>query len=57
MNCKSHIKELPKKALQKIAALSRLSNYLNDSEKKLVFNSSLVIVLLFECYVPEPPTV
>ena len=39
LNCKSQIKELCKKPSQKIGALSRLSNYLNDSEKKLVFNS------------------
>ena len=34
LNCKSHIKKLCKKASQKIGALLRLSNYLNDSEKK-----------------------
>ena len=31
---KSHVKKLCKKALQKIWALSRLTNYLNDSDKK-----------------------
>ena len=30
---KSHVKNLCKKASQKIWALSRLTNYLNDSEK------------------------
>ena len=39
LNCKSHIKALCKKVSQKIGALLRLPNYLNDSEKKLVFNS------------------
>ena len=34
---KSHLKNLFKKASQKIWALSRLSNYLNDSEKKTNF--------------------
>ena len=37
LNCKSHIKELCKKASQKIGTLSRLSIYLNDSEKKKKF--------------------
>ena len=37
---KSYIKELHKKASQKIGALSKLlSNYPNDSEKKIGFNS------------------
>ena len=36
---KSHIEELCKKASQKISALSRISNQLNDSEKKLLFNA------------------
>ena len=36
---KSHIKNLCKKASQKISALSRLSNHLNDSQKRLVLNS------------------
>ena len=31
----SHIRELCKKASQKISALSRISNQLNDSEKNL----------------------
>ena len=39
LNSKSHISELCKKTSQKIAALSRLSSYLNNSEKKLIFNS------------------
>ena len=36
---KSHIKDLCKKASQKIVALSRLSNHLNDSQKRLILNS------------------
>ena len=36
---KSHVKILRKKASQKICALSRLINYLNDSEKKMIFNA------------------
>ena len=36
VNCKSHIKKLCKKTSQKIGVFSRLSNYLNDCEKKLV---------------------
>ena len=36
---KSYIKNLWKKASQKIGALSRLSNHLNDSQRKLVLNS------------------
>ena len=37
---KSHVKNLRKEASQKIWALSRLTNYLNDSEKKqLIFNA------------------
>ena len=39
LNFKSHISELCKKASQKIAALSRLSSYLHNSEKKIIFNS------------------
>ena len=39
LNFKSHISELCKKASQKVAALSRLSSYLHNSEKKLIFNS------------------
>ena len=35
---KSHIKDLCKKASQKIVALSRLSNHLNDSQKRLILN-------------------
>ena len=36
---KSHIKNLYKKASQKIGVLSRLSNHLNDSQKRLILNS------------------
>ena len=36
---KSHAKNLSKKASQKIWALSRLINYLNDSKKKMIFNA------------------
>ena len=36
---KSHMKNLCKKASQKMWALSRLINYLNDSEKKMIFNA------------------
>ena len=39
LNFKSHISELCKKASQKVAALSRLSSYLHNSEKKLIFNA------------------
>ena len=39
LNFKSYISELCKKASQKIAALSRLSSYLNNSEKRLISNS------------------
>ena len=39
LNFKSHISELRKKPFQKIAALSRLSSNLHNSEKKLIFNS------------------
>ena len=35
----SHIRELCKKASQKVSALSRISNQLNDSEKTLLFNA------------------
>ena len=42
---KSHIKILCKKATQKIGALSRLLNHLNDSQKRLIFKS--VIKLQF----------
>ena len=38
---KSHAKNLSKKASQKIWALSRLINYLNDSKKKMIFNALL----------------
>ena len=36
---KSHVKDLSKKASQKIWALSRLINHLNDSEKEMIFNA------------------
>ena len=36
---KSHVKNLCKKASQKIWALSLLINYLNDSKKKIIFNA------------------
>ena len=36
---RSHVKNLCKKASQKIWALSRLINYLNDSKKKIIFNA------------------
>ena len=36
---KSHVKNLCRKASQKIWALSRLTNHLNDSEKKQIFNA------------------
>ena len=39
LNFKSHIKNLCKKALPEIGALSQLSNHLNDSQKRLVLNS------------------
>ena len=35
----SHVKNLCKKASQNIWALSRLMYYLNDSEKKMIFNA------------------
>ena len=35
----SHIRELCKKASEKISALSRISNHLNDSQKTLLFNT------------------
>ena len=39
LNFKSYINELFKKISQKIVVLSRLSSYLHNSEKKLIFNS------------------
>ena len=36
---KSHVKSACKKASQKIWALSRLINYLNDSKEKMIFNA------------------
>ena len=35
----SHIRELCKKVSQKISALSRISNQLDDSEKTLLFDT------------------
>ena len=35
----THVKDLCKKASQKIWALSRLINYLNDSKKKIISNA------------------
>ena len=44
---KSHVKNLRKKASQKIWALSRLTNYLNDSEKNnFLFNNEIPVQLL-----------
>ena len=42
LHFKSHISELCEKASKKIAALSRLSSYLHNSEKKLIFNSIII---------------
>ena len=39
LRLKSHIKNLCEKSSQKIWALSQLINCLNDSEKKLIFNT------------------
>ena len=39
LNFKIHISELCKKDSQKIVTLSRLSSYLHNSEKKIIFNS------------------
>ena len=36
---KSHVKNLCEKASQKTRTLSCLINYLNDSEKKMIFNA------------------
>ena len=36
---KSHVKNLCKKTSQKVWALSRLINYLNDSKKTMIFNA------------------
>ena len=41
---KSHVKNLCKKASQKIWTLSRLTNYVNDSEKKKNFLMQLYIL-------------
>ena len=42
LNFKSHLSELRKEACQNIAALSRLSSYLHNAEKKLIFNSIII---------------
>ena len=47
LNFKSHISELRKNISQKIAALSRLSSYLNNSEKKLIFNSIIKLQFIY----------
>ena len=39
LHFKRHTSQLCKRASQKVAALYRLSNYLHNSEKKLIFNS------------------
>ena len=39
LNLESHISELCRKLSQKIAALSRLSSHLHNSEKNLILNS------------------
>ena len=39
LNFKSHINELCKKASETIGALCRLSSYLNNYQKKVIFNS------------------
>ena len=49
LNFNCHIGELCKKASQKIATLSRLSSYLHNPEKKLIFNS---IIKSQFCYCP-----
>ena len=54
---KSHVKNLCKKASQKIWALSRLINYLNDSERKMIFNQTLMISLFKIKYDLAPPII
>ena len=54
---KNHVKSLCKKASQKIWALSRLINYLNDSEKKMIFNQTLMISLFKIKYDLAPPVI
>ena len=49
LTLKSHIKNLCKKGSQKISTLFRLSNHLNDSQKRLVLNS---IVKSYFSYCP-----
>ena len=58
----SHIRELCKKASQKISALSRISNQLNDSEKNLLFNAVVksrfdYCPLVWRCSVREHRTI
>ena len=53
---KGHIKILCRKAAQKMGALSRLLNYLNDSQKRLILNSLIksqfnYCLLLYGCFV------
>ena len=48
---KSHFKALCKKFTQKIVALSRLLNHLNDSRKRLVFNSTIKSQFNHRCFV------
>ena len=42
----SHIKEVCQKAFQKLAALSRLANYIEPEDKKLIFNSMIKSVYI-----------
>ena len=49
LNFNCHIGELCKRASQKIATLSRLSSYLHNPEKKLIFSS---IIKSQFCYCP-----
>ena len=45
LNFKSHMSELCKKTSQKVAALSRLSSYLHNSEKKINFQLDNQIII------------
>ena len=60
LNFKSHISELCKKASRKVAALSRLSRYLHNSEKKIIFNwiikSQFSYFLWYGCSAQEHQT-
>ena len=51
------MKNLCKKASQKIEALSRLSNHLNDSQKILILISIVKSQFLFGCPVLEHLTI